>query len=129
MRIKALMLAGACAALALPALARQAAQPAQPAPAPQPAVNTASPVSNQPTGAGALSTGPGESDVITQTLTADQLPAPPPPVEYPAHARRDPWVVGRLDPAAIKLGRVPWGGASGTFLSSLMRRMDTPLAS
>jgi len=37
--------------------------------------------------------------------------------------------VGRLDPADIGLGRVPWGGANGTFLSSLMRRMQTPLAS
>jgi hypothetical protein len=124
MRIKALLLAGACVALAIPALAQQGTQPA-----PQPVVNTTSPVSNQPAASGALSTGPGESDVVTQTLTADQLPTPPPPIEYPAHARRDPWVVGRLDPAAIKLGRVPWGGASGTFLSTLMRRMDTPLAS
>jgi hypothetical protein len=127
MRIKPLLIAGACAALALPALAQEAAQPAQPTP--QPVLNTASPVSNQVTTQGRLSTGPGESDVVTQTLTADQMPAPPPPIEYPAHARRDPWVVGRLDPAAIKVGRVPWGGASGTFLSSLMRRMDTPLAS
>ena len=126
MRIKPLLIAGACTALALPALAQEAAQPAQPtAAAPQPTANTATPATSQ----GALSTGPGESDVVTQTLTADQLPAPPPPIEYPAHARRDPWVVGRLDPAAIGLGRAPWGGASGTFLSSLMRRMDTPLAS
>ena len=130
MRTRILLLAGASFALAIPALAQQGAQqPPQPAPAPQPVANTASPVSNQPAPAGALSTGPGESDVVTQSLTADQLPAPPPPIEYPAHARRDPWSVGRLDPADIGLGRVPWGGANGTFLSSLMRRMQTPLAS
>ena len=129
MRIKPLVIAAAGVALAIPALAQQGAPAAQPAPAPQPAVNATSPVSNQPARGGTLSTGPGESDGVTQTLTADQLPAPPPPVEYPAHARRDPWVVGRLNPAATRLGRVPWGGASGTFLSSLMRRMDTPLAS
>jgi hypothetical protein len=130
MRTRILLLAGASFALAIPALAQQGAQqPPQPAPAAQPVANAVSPVSNQPAPAGALSTGPGESDVVTQSLTADQLPAPPPPIEYPAHARRDPWSVGRLDPADIGLGRVPWGGANGTFLSSLMRRMQTPLAS
>ena len=125
MRIKPLLIAGGCVAVALPALAHQAAQPTTP----QAAVNVASPVSNQATSPRILPTGPGESDVVTQTLTAEQLPPPPPPIEYPAHARRDPWVVGRLDPADVRLGPVPWGGASGTFLSSLMRHMDTPLAS
>ena len=57
------------------------------------------------------------------------MPPPPPPVEYPDHARRDPWVVGALDPVALGLGANPWGAASGAFLSTLMRRMDTPIAS
>ena len=34
-----------------------------------------------------------------------------------------------LDPRPVGLGDDPWGGASGAFLSTLMRRMDTPLAS
>jgi hypothetical protein len=34
-----------------------------------------------------------------------------------------------LDPAREGLGSAPWGDASGAFLSTLMRRMDTPLAS
>ena len=44
-------------------------------------------------------------------------------------ARRDPWVVGKLDPAAEGLGDNPWGDSSGAFLSTLMRRMQTPIAS
>ena len=52
-----------------------------------------------------------------------------PPIEYPGWARRDPWVVGKLDPAAHGLGRQSMGRASGAFLSTLMRRMDTPIAS
>src|SRR5439155_7463647 len=58
-----------------------------------------------------------------------QLAPPPPPVEYPSFARRDPWVVGALNPADVGIGNEPWGAASGAFLSSLMRRMDTPIAS
>jgi len=122
MRIKPWLFAGAALALGIPALAQQATQPA-PAPA-QPIANN---VAAAP--AAALSSGPGESETSIEQLTADQLGPPPAPVEYPSHARRDPWVVGQLDPAAAGLGTEPWGTASGTFLSSLMRRMDTPIAS
>jgi hypothetical protein len=62
-------------------------------------------------------------------LSETELPAPPPPVELPEHARRDPWTVGRLDPAGLGLGTNPWGAASGAFLSSLMRRTEAPIAS
>jgi hypothetical protein len=34
-----------------------------------------------------------------------------------------------LDPSREGLGDAPWGDASGAFLSSLMRRMDMPIAS
>jgi hypothetical protein len=126
MRTRLLLIAGGVLAVGIPALAQQAAQaPAGPAPAAaQPASNVAT--VSQPS---ALSSGPGESETGLEQLTVDQLGPPPPPVEYPAHARRDPWVVGRLDPAALGLGADPWGTASGAFLSSLMRRMGTPLAS
>ena len=126
MRIKALLLAGAVAALALPALAQQAAQPApaqSPAPV-QPVSNTAA--SSSPA---TLPSGLGDSETSVEQVTADQLGPPPPPTEYPSHARRDPWVVGRIDPAAAGLGADPWGTANGAFLSGLMRRMDTPIAS
>ena len=37
--------------------------------------------------------------------------------------------VGAIDPAGSGLSNAPWGTASGAFLGTLMRRMDTPLAS
>ena len=37
--------------------------------------------------------------------------------------------VGAIDPARVGLSNAPWGTASGAFLGTLMRRMDTPLAS
>ena len=123
MRSKSLPIAGVVLALAIPALAQQAGQPqpAQPGPAPAQSSTVAPAQATQPTPT------PGDASVTEMTL--EQLPPPPPPVEYPAHARRDPWAVGRLDPVPIGLGTDPWGAANGTFLSSLMRRMDTPLAS
>jgi hypothetical protein len=62
-------------------------------------------------------------------LETREAEPPPPPVEYPVHARRDPRLVGRLDPVNLGLGASPFRGASGAFLASLMRRMDTPIAS
>jgi len=38
-------------------------------------------------------------------------------------------MVGRLDPVDLGLSASPFRGASGAFLSGLMRRMETPLAS
>jgi len=122
MHIKSLLFAGAALALGIPALAQQAGQPL-----PGPTQPLANNVATSPTSE--LSSGPGESETSVEQLTADQLGPPLPPVEYPSHARRDPWVVGRIDAAAAGLGAEPWGTASGTFLSSLMRRMDTPIAS
>ena len=37
--------------------------------------------------------------------------------------------VGLIDPQAAGLGADPWGNASGAFLSTMMRRMQTPIAS
>ncbi|HET9811567.1 MAG TPA: hypothetical protein VFP53_07715 [Sphingomicrobium sp.] len=67
----------------------------------------------------------------TETVVEQQVAAepPPPPIEYPSYARRDAFTAGALDPVAIGLGAQPWGDASGVFLSGLMRRMSTPLAS
>src|SRR6185369_15937674 len=122
MRTKVFLVAGAAAALALPALAQQATQPA-PAPAPTVIQPAPSPSSFQP-GFGSAS-----DETAVEELTTLNVSPPAPPVEYPGWARRDPWAVGPLDPASHGLTGDPWGRASGVFLSTLMRRMDTPLAS
>jgi hypothetical protein len=140
MRTKALLIASAVLAIALPAIAQQTAQP-QPAPPanrypgggigarqPQPRPQPQPQPQPQPSTAPLTSGGDADETAIEEVAPVN-LPPPPPPVEYPGWARRDPWVVGKLDPAAEGLGEDPWGSASGAFLSTLMRRMDTPLAS
>ena len=136
MRTSRLLAAAAAAAIALPALgpgfggARQhcrACAAAAPAPAASPAPQqpaTQAPLAVRP------SDGVGESQTgLVELLTEELTEPPPPPVEYPDHARRDPRVVGRLDPATVGIGALPWRGASGAFLGSLLRRMETPIAS
>jgi len=126
MRIKPVWIASAAVALALPALAQQAVQPA-PQPSP-PVTQPTAPTSgiNPQTGAA-----PDEGAVqeISNLQLQLQLQPPTPPVEYPSWARRDPWSVGPLTPAQAGLGDNAWGPVSGAFLSSLMRRMETPIAS
>src|SRR5215213_6548198 len=134
MRNSRLLMVSAAVALAFPALAALAqnvAQPVTPTPAPSP---TPSPTPSQSPATsprpGPSTSGPSiDSETGMVELSETELPAPPPPVELPEHARRDPWVVGRLDPAGIGLGANPWGAASGAFLSSLMRRTEAPIAS
>ena len=133
MRNSGLLAAVAAAAIAIPALAQDTAQPAPaPAPAapapvtPAPQTQPATPSTPAPDGVGESSTGVVS---LTQAEAEALLEPPPPPVEYPDHAKRDPSIVGRLDPNSLGLGGDPWRGASGAFLASLMRRMETPLAS
>jgi hypothetical protein len=125
MRTKPLLFVGAALALALPALAHQVAQ-TQPVPTPTPAPVTSSPQTSAAQAPG--DTGAGDESAIEEVANLN-LPPPPPPVEYPGWARRDPRIVGQLSPAEIGLGADPFGTASGTVLSTLMRRMDTPIAS
>lgn len=131
MRTKPLLIASAAAiAIALPALAQQAVQTqpaptatAQPPVAAQPQSQPATPATSD------LSSGGGDEtavEVVSQPTTV--VPVKP-PVEYPGWARRDPWVVGKLDPAGLGLGDNPWGNQSGAFLTTLMRRMNTPIGS
>jgi len=128
-----LLLLGASAALAIPVVA-QVQDTAPTAPAPSPAPTPSAPgVTPQPSPAPQPSPGqaqaPLESDAIE--IDAEELATqrPPPAIEYPRQARRNPFVAGALDPVQAGLGEAPWGQASGVFLSTLMRRMDTPLAS
>ena len=134
MQIKPLLIASAALAVALPAIAQQVAQtkPAanqypnggigatQPQPQAQPSAAQA--------GAGVDTSGGTDETAVEEVAPANLQPVQP-PIEYPGWARRDPWVVGKLDPAAEGLGDSPWGDASGAFLTTLMRRMDTPIAS
>jgi hypothetical protein len=125
MRIKPILIASAAVALALPAVAQQVAQPA---PQPQPST----PPVAQPGAAGSLTSQPGTTapdEIGLQEVTNLQLQPPAPAVEYPSYARRDPWTVGALEPAQAGLGEDAWGSVSGVFLSSLMRNMETPIAS
>ena len=132
MRTKTLLFAGAALALALPALAQQVAQ-SQPGPSPaatntvqpNPAVSSPQPVVVR----GNSSEGGADESAIEEITNLNLPPPPPPPVEYPGWARRDPRTVGQLNPEELGLGANPWGAASGAYLSSLMRSMDTPLAS
>lgn len=136
MRIKPYLIASAAVAvLALPALAQQAAQPPAQQPLPAPANqypnNRVGPVLTQPSSSPAVAGGDlgGADETAVEEVAQANLPPPAPPVEYPGWARRDPRDVGKLDPEQLGLGADPWGTASGVFLSTLMRRMDTPLAS
>jgi hypothetical protein len=138
MRIKPLLIASVATVIAGSAIAQQVAQ-TQPAPtlpanqypnggigAIQPQPQTLPSASQSPSSA--QDSGEADETAVEEISTAS-LPPPQPPVEYPDWARRDPWDVGKLDPQGIGLGENPWGGASGAFLATLLRRMDTPLAS
>lgn len=127
MRTKILLIASAAVVIALPAVAQQVAQTQPPAAAAAPTVQAPLRPSTS-----ALDPGGGADETAVQTVVPVNLhPQQPvqPPIEYPGWARRDPWTVGKLDPTAYELGENPWGDSSGAFLSTLMRRMHTPIAS
>jgi hypothetical protein len=129
MRSKVLLIASAAAALALPAVAQQLGQAQPPANQyPSGGIGAQQPGSTAPPTAIDDTSGAADETAVEQVNQLNLVP-PTPPVEYPGWARRDPWVVGKLDPAAEGIGAEPWGTASGVFLSTLLRRMDTPLAS
>lgn len=124
------LLLGSAAVIAIPAIAQvqnTADPPAAVTPAPAPSAPQQP--SPQPQPSPAPAQGPAESE--TTLIDAEELETepPPPPIEYPSHARRDPFRAGALDPVQLGLGAAPWGDSSGVFLSTLMRRMETPLAS
>ena len=122
---KRLLLLGSVAtALAIPALAQvQNNAASTPPPQPTPAVQAQQPASGQTE---AL---PEDETTTTEAAEQAETAAPAKPVEYPSYARRDPFMAGALDPASTGIGSDPWGQANGVFLSTLMRRMDTPIAS
>jgi hypothetical protein len=123
MRTKLLLIASAAIVLALPAIAQQAGAPT-PAPAAQPATTTTPPSTSE----GTSSEG-GTDETAVEEVSSNTLQPPAPPVEYPGWARRDPWTVGAIEPVDARLTGDAWGSVSGAFLSTLMRRMQTPIAS
>jgi hypothetical protein len=134
MRAKTLLIVTCAAIVALPAIAQQVApqpqsQPPSPTTYPPRPDTGPQPVATPQPSTARPRTVRNADESAVEEITAVELPPPPPPIEYPAHARRDPWTVGALDAAEAGLSGSPWRGASGAFLSTLMRRMETPLAS
>lgn len=129
MRTKLLLIVSSAVLVALPAIAQQPAPP-QPAPA-QPAPTAASPAPTPAPSAdaGVTTSEGGADDTAVEEAAKTNLQPPAPPVEYPGWARRDPWSAGSINPADIGLTSDAFGEASGAFLSTLLRRMQTPLAS
>lgn len=68
--------------------------------------------------------GVSEIEAVPGEYTEEQLANMPPPVEMPGHARRDPFEVGGINPADVGLTSNAFGGASGRFLSNLLRRSN-----
>ncbi len=129
-----LAVAAAGWAIAIPALAQESILPpgfGENAAAPAPTTSTNNTTASEPAvpseGAGVV-----ESDVseLTPEEAADAMVVEiAPPIEMPEGSRRDPASVGPLPAAQTGFGDRPWGGSSGKFLSILLRRTDTPLAS
>ncbi|MEO6579829.1 MAG: hypothetical protein ABIN83_01590 [Sphingomicrobium sp.] len=131
--------AAAVAAVAIPALAQDNPQSILPPgfgdPAPSPAPSPSPTPSPTPTPS---TTAPSEGGSVVESDSSELTPAEAadamvvevaPPIEIPDESRRDSAIVGPLPAAQTGFGDSPWGRSSGKFLSVLMRRTNTPLAS
>jgi hypothetical protein len=122
MRTKLILVASAAVILALPAIAQQAAPQ-------QPAAQGVTTPTTTPSTVESTPAEDGTDETAVEEVSGNTLQPPTPPVEYPGWARRDPWTVGAIEPADARLTSDAWGGSNGAFLSTLMRRMQTPIAS
>ena len=122
MRTKLILVASAAVILALPAIAQQAASQ-------QPAAQGVTTPTTTPSTVESTPAEDGTDETAVKEVSGNTLQPPTPPVEYPGWARRDPWTVGAIEPADARLTSDAWGGSNGAFLSTLMRRMQTPIAS
>ncbi len=123
-----LLLAAAAAAVALtiPVLAQDQPESLLPpgfgeSPTPAPTQNTTSSSAGGESAVEMVPLDEALADLVPQNL--------PPPIELPEFARRDPSLVGPLPSSQTDFGVDAWGGASGKFLTVLLRRTDVPLAS
>ena len=136
-RSKLLLLAGAAAAtLAIPALGQETPESLLPPgfgdPAPPPAA--AEPAAPRPAPAPPPSQLPGleavpDGDAPTIEELEELLASLPPPIEIPEGSRRPTDIAGVLGPDGWAMAPDAFGNANGRFLSSLMRRLDAPIAS
>ena len=142
---KTLLAAAAIAALALPALAQESILPPgfgndlAPLPPPEPTTNQVAPRDPLAPGTPPSPLRPrpdASAEEAVETLSEAEAEAalaeiepPPPPIEIPDESRRDPRMVGAIDPVQWGYGSAPWGSADGRFLSRLMRQQRTPLPS
>lgn len=129
-----LLAAGAAAAaLAIPAFSQETPESLLPPgfgdPAPSPAP-TPAPRPVPTPGSQAL---PGLESTPLDTATLEELQELledlPPPIEIPDASRRPVDIAGPLGPQAWGLAPDAFGNANGRYLSTLMRRLDAPIAS
>lgn len=66
---------------------------------------------------------------LAAEAVAEEEPDPEDAFDVPEGARRDPDLVGALSDDAGGLGRTAFGDADGRYLSTLLRRLDAPVAS
>jgi hypothetical protein len=137
----AALAAGLATLLALPAAGQDAPESLLPPgfgdPVPAREAAPSSPVRGDQQDVPTLSLSPPPSSlpsaVPAGALGAEELPAAAEetagPVELPDYARRPMDMVGPLGPDATGLGVNAFGTANGLFLSTLMRRVEAPVAS
>jgi hypothetical protein len=144
-RTKLLFLGGAAAlGLAIPAFSQEAPESllppgfgdpaAPPPPSDPPATARPDGARTAPTPAPAPGSGlPGLRTNVQNSAAADlealEKLEVPPPIEIPDASRRPVDVAGTLGPGSWGLATDAYGSANGRFLSSLMRRLDAPIAS
>lgn len=125
-----LLIASGVLAIAIPALAQDQPESLLPPGFEEPVVNPApAPTQNATSNAAENIESPVELVPMDEALSDLLVQDLPPPIELPDFARRDPSLVGPLPPSQTGFATGSWGGASGKFLSVLMRRTDVPLAS
>lgn len=144
-RNRALLAAAAALALAIPAFSQEESPESllppgfgDPAALPPPVDAAPGPLPGQPAPAVPGASPPPSAAPQVESLGLQELSdaelealidALPKPIEIPDFARRPVDAVGPLDSEQWALGPAAWGDANGRYLSSLMRRLDAPIAS
>ncbi len=96
---------------------------------PQPSPSSSGSTSAQITLPGSLSASLGQDDAVESDDDDEAEGAPVGRQELPPEAQRSTAVVGLLDSSGGDMGLNAYGAWNGRFLSSVMRKMDAPIAS